>query len=370
MDNKREKFVENRIFISAGEVSGDLHISYIVNKMRAIDKDAKFYGVAGHFSKDEGVEIIQDIENLAVMGFAEALKKYKYLKAKAQEYIDFIKKNHINKVILVDYGGFNLKFLKLLKSEAPSVEVYFYIPPKLWVWGENRIKDLKLADHILVIFPWEVPFYKKHGVDAIYFGNPFSEKYERVERKGDKILLLPGSRRGEIERIIPTMLQLVKLDSSKKFLLKLSEEKHLSWINEDLKSYPNLEVTFTKSLKNCVKESQVSVAASGTVTLELALLGIPTVVVYKTSLLNEIIALHILKIKLVSLPNLALGRMVFPELLQKNCNPDRILKEIDKILGEKERVDREIEEIRGALAGKDILKSYAMYILERKEDGK
>lgn len=186
-----------KIFVSAGEVSGDLHLSYLVKNILEIDSSVKFYGAAGDLSRAAGVEIVQDIKELAVMGFVEGLKKYSFLKKRAKEYLNFIKENKIDKVILVDYGGFNLAFLKLLKSEVPEVEVYFYIPPKLWVWGEKRINTLKLADHILVIFPWEVEFYKKHGIKAVYYGNPFSEKYHLIENRGDKILLLPGSRKQE-----------------------------------------------------------------------------------------------------------------------------------------------------------------------------
>ena len=131
-----------KIFVSTGEVSGDLHLSYLVKNILKIDSTVKFYGTAGEHCREAGVEITQDIKNLAVMGFTEALKKYRYLKKKAKEYLEFIKENKIDKVILVDYGGFNLAFLKLLKKEVPHVEVYYYIPPKLWVWGKKRIETL------------------------------------------------------------------------------------------------------------------------------------------------------------------------------------------------------------------------------------
>ena len=169
-----------KFFVSTGEVSGDLHLSYLVKAIHQENKNIKFYGVAGEHSKVQGVEVIQDITELAIMGFTEIIKKYSFLKKKANEYIEFIKKEKIDKVILVDYGGFNLKFLELLKKEVPEVEVFYYIPPKLWIWGKGRIKKLVKADHIMVIFPWEVDFYKKEGVKVIYFGNPFVDKYSVV----------------------------------------------------------------------------------------------------------------------------------------------------------------------------------------------
>ncbi len=352
-----------KIFVSTGEVSGDLHLSYLVKNMSKIDNSVEFYGVAGDHSREAGVNVIQDIKELAVMGFVEGLKKYSFLKKKAVEYLEFIKKNQIKKVILVDYGGFNLAFLKLLKKEVPNVEVYFYIPPKLWVWGEKRIKTLKLADHILVIFPWEVDFYKKHGVDAVYYGNPFSEKYSLIEERGDKILLLPGSRKQEIKSLLPVMLEVVKSKPEKTFILKLHSEKSFEWIEEDLLKYPNLLIETNKKLEDAVKESEVAIAASGTVTLELSLMGIPTIVLYKTSAINAFIARHILKLGLVSLPNLTLNKEVYPELLQERCTSKEIIFYLNLIKSKEDKINREIKEIREKLSGKDVVKNYGEYIL-------
>lgn len=352
-----------KIFVSTGEVSGDLHLSYLVKNMLKIDNSVEFYGVAGDHSREVGVNVIQDIKDLAVMGFVEGLKKYSFLKKKAVEYLEFIKKNQIEKVILVDYGGFNLAFLKLLKKEVPNVEVYFYIPPKLWVWGEKRIKTLKLADHILVIFPWEVDFYKKHGVDAVYYGNPFSEKYSLIEERGDKILLLPGSRKQEIKSLLPVMLEVVKSKPEKTFILKLHSEKSFEWIEDDLLKYPNLLIETNKKLEDAVKESEVAIAASGTVTLELSLMGIPTIVLYKTSAINAFIARHILKLGLVSLPNLTLNKEVYPELLQERCTSKEIIFYLNLIKSKGDKINREIKEIREKLSGKDVVKNYGEYIL-------
>lgn len=360
----------NKFFVSTGEVSGDLHLSYIVKSITKLEPKCKFFGVAGKHSKEAGVEVIQDINELAIMGFVEVLKKYGFLKKKAREYVDFIKKEHIEKVILVDYGGFNLKFLELIKKEAPKVKIYYYIPPKLWVWGEKRIEKLKLVDHIIVIFPWEVEFYKKHGVDVVYYGNPFYEKYHFQEREGDAILLLPGSRKQEIESIFPIMEEYIEKSPEKKFILKLSNRDHMKWITGDLKKYKNLKIEWEGSLKGCVKRSAVAVATSGTVTLELALMGIPTVVVYKTSILNEIIARFFIKFTYVSLPNLVLGREIFPELLQKKCNSKGIATEVEKILNNKNEINMEIQKVREALAGENILEKYGKFILKGHEDGK
>lgn len=355
-----------KIFVSTGEVSGDLHLSYLVKKAKEENPKVEFVGVAGRHSESVGVEVIQDINELAVMGFAEAIKKYSFLKNKANEYLEFIKKENIKKVIMVDYGGFNLKFLELLKKEIKDIEVFYYIPPKLWIWGEKRIKKLRLADHIMVIFPWEVDFYKKHNIDAVYFGNPFVEKYIPVKEKGENILLLPGSRKQEIQSLLPEMLKVVKGNEGKHYLLKLSSKEHLKWIEEDLSAYKNLKVNYDLSLKEAVEKSCIAIAASGTVTLELALLGLPTIVVYKTSFLNYFIAKYILKVGYISLPNLTLNEEVFPELIQKKCNGNEIEIKMKEILSNLEVVNKNIERIREKLSGDDITKRYAEFLLKGK----
>ena len=355
-----------KYFVSTGEISGDLHLSYLVNAMNKIDDNTSFFGVAGRHSKEAGVTIIQDIDELAVMGIWEALKKYKFLKNKVYEYIDFIKKEDIKKVILIDYGGFNLKFMELLQKEIKDIEIYYYIPPKVWIWGEKRVKKLRNVDHIVVIFPWEVDFYKKHGIDVVYYGNPFLDIYKRIENREEKILLLPGSRKKEVQNLLPIMLEVVKSLKKSKFILKLAKKEHLEWVNIDINKYENLEIIEDRSLAEVVKQSKYAIAASGTVILELALLGLPGVVIYKIDVLSGFIAKYILKLKYVSLPNLALDREVYKELLQEECNRDNILEAIQNIEENKGYFEEQIGEIIQKLGGENIIKKYAKFFLRGK----
>ncbi|MDR3260002.1 MAG: lipid-A-disaccharide synthase [Fusobacteriaceae bacterium] len=362
----REK--NKKYFVSTGEVSGDLHLSYLIEEVKKIDENAMFYGVIGKYSKRAGAEMVQDIKDLAIMGFTEILTKYRMLKKKAFEYIDFIKKNEIKNVILVDYGGFNLKFLELLKKEIPDIIIYYYIPPKLWVWGKNRIKKLKMANHIMVIFPWEVTFYDENKIQVTYFGNPFIEKYKVIERSNDKILLLPGSRKQEITKLFPELLKLIDKRSEEKFLLKLSSKDHFEWLNINNKKYENLEITFDKTLNECIRESKIAICASGTVTLELALMGLPAIVIYKTGLINAFIARTFLNIGFVSLPNITVNREVYPELLQEQCDARNIERELDDILNNplrKKIIEDGMVEVRKKLQNDNdnIIENYGKYIL-------
>lgn len=359
-----------KFFVSCGEASGDLHLSYLVKSINSRYENVEFFGVAGEKSEKEGVKILQNIDELAIMGFTEILKKYKFLKNKAQDYINFIRENDIKNVILIDYGGFNLKFLEMLKKEIEHIKVFYYIPPKIWIWGEKRIHKLKLADHIMVIFPWEVDFYKKHNVNAIYYGNPFSDIYKKNEKSGEKILLLPGSRKQEILSMIPIFLEIIKALKDKNFVLKLNSLNDLIYTKE-IEKQKNIEITIEKSLKDITKECELGIATSGTVTLELALLNLPTIVVYKTSAINYFIAKYILKVGYISLPNLIANLEIFPELIQNKCNSKEIIKNIGLIQKNKELVFSKIEEMREKIAGKAVIGSYADFLMEKKyEDTK
>lgn len=353
-----------KFFVSVGEPSGDLHLSYLVNAIKNENKDISFVGMAGDHCRKAGVEIIQEIKDIAVMGFWEAIKKYSFLKKKIDEYIVYIEKNEIENVILVDYGGFNLKLLKALKEKLPNVKVYYYIPPKVWVWGKKRVKTLKLVDEIVVIFPWEVDFYKEYNMDVTYYGNPFIDLYPRQEKLGDKILLLPGSRRSEIGKLLPIYLEVAKELKDEKFLLKLASKEQFIQYNEEIKNYKNIQVEYEMGLIEAAKNSKYAIAASGTVVLELAVLGLPGVVVYKIDKLSELIGRYILKLKYVSLPNLALDREVYRELLQQDCTKENIINEINKIDNNPQKFQDEITEIIESLGGKDIINQYAEFFIQ------
>jgi lipid-A-disaccharide synthase len=263
---------------------------------------------------------------------------------------------------MVDYGGFNLAFLKILKREIKDIKVFYYIPPKLWVWGEWRIRKLKLADEILAIFPWEVEFYKKKNIEAVYFGNPLADLRKEVESFGESILLLPGSRRQEILSLFPVMNKCAEIMKEKKFILKLADRGDLRFISE---LADNIEVDFDSTLEEICSKCKIAIAASGTVTLELALMGLPSIVVYKTSKINEFIARRIINVKYVSLPNLVKNSEVYKELLQKNMSAENIIKEIVNIEADYENKKKELKDIRERLGGIKIISKYAAYIAER-----
>ena len=215
----------------------------------------------------------------------------------------------------------------------------------------------------MVIFPWEVDFYKKHGVDAIYFGNPFTDFYKKVERTGDKILLLPGSRKQEIFSMLPVFKKIIEDKQEEKFILKLNSKQDLKF-TEEFDKYKNLEIVVDKKLKDIVTDCKLSFATSGTVTLELALLGLPSIVVYKTTWLNYFIAKYILKIGYISLPNLILNDEIFPELVQRDCEAKNIESHMEKILKNIRETENKIELMRKKVEGEAVVDSYADFLVK------
>lgn len=380
------KMKTKKIFISCGEMSGDLHASYIVEEMRKKNKNTEFFGVVGDKSIKAGVKAINHIKNNDIMGFVEALKKYRYFTKKAGEYLEFIRKNGIETVIFVDFGGFNLKFFELLKKKIQEkklqdLKMIYYIPPKVWAWGKKRIEKLKKFDDVIVIFPFEKEYYdnglKKDGSKGLkveYFGNPFVDKYEFSDELGEKILLLPGSRRQEMEKFLPVIIELIKNEKVKneKFLMKLASKEHLKYIESfekehkiNISKIPNLEITFDE-IKKIRKDCKFAIATSGTVTFEISLMGLPVVVVYKTSRINAFIARNIVKIKYITLTNLNANKEIFKELLQEDFSVEKLLEEIEIMEKNKEKIVLELKNERKKLGNSGVLEKIANYLLKDK----
>ena len=380
------KMKTKKIFISCGEMSGDLHASYIVEEMRKKNKNTEFFGVVGDKSIKAGVKAINHIKNNDIMGFVEALKKYRYFTKKAGEYLEFIRKNGIETVIFVDFGGFNLKFFELLKKkiqekELQDLKMIYYIPPKVWAWGKKRIEKLKKFDDVIVIFPFEKEYYdnglKKDGSKGLkveYFGNPFVDKYEFSDELGEKILLLPGSRRQEIEKFLPVIIEVIKNERVKneKFLMKLASKEHLKYVESFEKEHkinvskiPNLEITFDE-IKKIRKDCKFAIATSGTVTFEISLMGLPVIVVYKTSRINAFIARNIVKIKYITLTNLNANKEIFKELLQEDFSVEKLLEEIEIMEKNKEKIVLELKNERKKLGNSGVLEKIANYLLKDK----
>jgi len=338
-----------RYFFSAGEASGDLHASNLINSLKKIDPDADFRFFGGDLmakAARKNPEIHYEMMN--VMGFSEVLRKLPTLLKNLRTAKRIVAEYRPDVLILVDYPSFNLKLAKY--AHSLGIKVDYFISPKVWAWKEYRVKKIKKwVDNLYSILPFEVGFYKRHGYNVTYVGNPSVQEVEYsmghlpprkhfVERQGfeDKekpiIALLPGSRKGEIRNNLPIMIAAAKRFPDFQYAVAAAPavpEKFYREVAQD----PGLQVVFGAT-PTLLKYSQAAIVTSGTATLETALIGTPQVVCYRGNgrKLTYRLMEKLLKVKYVSLPNLIVNNTVVPELLLHNCTPTTIARELSPLL--------------------------------------
>jgi lipid-A-disaccharide synthase len=339
---------ELNLMIIAGEVSGDILGAELVSELKKLDNNLKIVGIGGDRMKQSGVEIIYHINRLAFMGFAEVVKHLPFIKKVQRDLIRIIKERKIRNIVLIDYPGFNLNFARKIKPLG--VKILYYVSPQIWAWGGGRIKRIKnLVRKMFVVFPFEEKLYKDAGVEVEFVGHPLPErinKYDFLPREKffrmhnldlskEILLILPGSRKHEVERIFPAVIEAA---------LKLSREFNLqpvvagaSGIDEELfgKLYNSEEYIVVKDRNyELMRYSKFGIIKSGTSTLEAALFGLPMVIVYKTSLLTYFIGKNLASIESIGMANIISGENVVPELIQDKVNPDSVYTEAKKILSD------------------------------------
>jgi lipid-A-disaccharide synthase len=333
-----------KYFLIAGEQSGDLHGSNLVKGLFKADPKAEICCWGGDLMEDAGARLLVHYRKLAFMGFVAVLKNLgsirKNMELCKQQIMDF----NPQVVIFIDYPGFNLRIAKFAKKSG--FRTFYYISPKLWAWNEKRVKKIKeFIDRMFIIFPFEVDFYKKHGIIVEYQGNPLTDETEkritsfssvedvRIElglSEKPVIALLAGSRRLEIEFVLPEMLKMVRYFTDYQFVLagvkNIPDELYTNIIGD--KPVILIKERTYEILYIC----QAALVTSGTATLEAALHNAPQVVCYKGDFLSMIIGWLVIKVKYISLVNLIMQEEVVRELVQYDLTEKRLLKELNDIL--------------------------------------
>lgn len=311
-----------KIFISAGEPSGDLYGSLIAKELLAIDQNLEISCIGADQLKESGVNVIRNSQDLTTFGFYEGIKNYWRIKKIYQEVLDYLDSFRPDIFLPIAFGGFNLKLAHSMKKN--KTKIVYFAPPQLWAWGKWRTKELrKNTDKVICLFPFEEKFFQDLGVKAIYLGNPLSDYVEsqankpasvlnRIPKDSKIITFMPGSRKEEIARHLPLMLEIFQ---------KLRDEivKVYGLVIID-KSYslPKIDnLFFTKEEKyQIMANSNLIVLSSGTASLEAAILGVPHIAVYRLSLPTYLIARALVKIRRFSLPNIILQEDIIPEFIQ------------------------------------------------------
>lgn len=307
-----------RYFIIAGEESGDLHGSRLVEAIHERDREAEILGMGGDRMQQAGMTLWKHYGEMAVMGIFDVLSKIFQFKKLLSECEQEIRSFSPDRVILIDYGGFNLRIAK--RMQPFDLEVHYYIVPKVWAWNEKRYKTLRdYTDHCHVIFPFEEEYFRAKGVNASYVGNPVKEKIDQYRRdhqapdKKAQVALLPGSRKQEIRKVLPKLLEWSNTRTDLQFVLALNKSAKPFLDEVDIPKHVEIVYDDTYSV---LDHSELAIVTSGTATLETALLNVPQVVVYRTGLLNYRLGRAFIKVKYLSPVNLILDREVVPELIQ------------------------------------------------------
>lgn len=354
-----------KYYLIAGERSGDLHGSNLLNSLGKLNSNASFRGIGGDQMQNSGLEVVIPYSKLAFMGFWEVFKNLftikKYLKATQKDLLEY----QPDVLILIDYPGFNLRMAKFAKTHG--IKVYYYISPKIWAWNTKRaFKIKKWVDKMFTILPFETEFYRAYGIEVDYVGNPvvdavnnysFDDNYcQQFELDPNKtIAVLPGSRSQEVKSFIKYIIDIANRLKDHDFAV--SQVDNLpSELYDPLKGTSNIKL-IKENTYDLLKNSRAAIVTSGTATLETAIIGIPQVVCYKTSAITYAIAKRVVKVKFISLVNLIANREVVRELIQDELSTKNLMFELLKIIGEtKERTNMlsDYEQLRYALGTESV----------------
>ncbi len=333
-----------KFYVISGEASGDLHAADLIRELKKNIPSAEFRAWGGDLMKQEGATIVKHYRDLAFMGFTEVIMNLRTILSN----IDFCKKDLLeynpDAIILVDYPGFNLRIAQFAKEKGFTV--YYYISPQVWAWKSSRvIKIKKVVKKMFVILPFETAFYKKFNYDVDYVGHPLPDviarkrnyfssrdQFTKSNALNEKpiIALLPGSRKQEIESMLPLMLSVKNDFPDYQFVIAGAPSQSLNFYKQFLINHDISVVT--DATYELLSHATAALVTSGTATLETALLNVPQVVCYKGGRISYMIAKSLVKIKFISLVNLILDREVVRELIQDDLNKMNIEKELKKIL--------------------------------------
>lgn len=369
-----------RILISAGEASGDLHAGAVTRAIKQLDPEAEVFGMGGDRLREAGGEVLFDIKDHSLMGFVEVLKKLPDVWKLRNAFIDLMEARKPDVLLTIDYPGFNMRLAKLAKERG--IKVVYFIAPQVWAWRPGRAAGVaKATDKIACIFPFEYDLYKSYGADIEFVGHPLVDtvkpslsRKEAEELAGKRtghplILLMPGSRTMEIQRLLPVMLDAAKILKQKRPELEFAMPRAATIPKEELAApikAAGLDVTLTEGHNyDIMSVADLAIATSGTVTLEAALCGLGCPILYKSSPVSFWIAKRVVEIPHIGLPNIVAGRLIEPELLQDECKPEKIAAMVLELL-ETERyrqLQQDLHEVREKLGKPGAVKRVAELVL-------
>ena len=356
-----------RVLMIAGEASGDLHGSAVVRALKVLSPSVDVAGVGGDRMRREGMELVRDIADLGFMGFVEVLRNLGTIRDLKRMLIGELERRRPDVVVLIDYPGFNLRFAREAKSRG--IPVLYYISPQVWAWHRGRVKKMRsLVDRMKVVFPFEVEIYRNEGIDVEFVGHPLAEhigtsctRAEFFRRNGldpsEKLLgLFPGSRRQEIERILPVISRAADLlCTGRELQVAIGVAPNLG--KEFVGRFTGAgsrAVMVEDGTYDLMAYADAAIVTSGTATLEAGWFGTPMAVVYRTSPLTYCIGRLLVDIRSIGLVNIVAGKSIVPEFIQGAMTAGKLSEAVGRFLDDESlaaSVRRELSVIREKLGG-------------------
>lgn len=356
---------QKRLMIIAGEVSGDHHGAHLVRQLKELDRWVRFVGIGGNGMREQGVELLHTIDELAVLGLVEVIRHYPAIRRIFFDCVRYARDHRPDAVILIDYPGFNIRFAKRMKKLG--IPVIYYISPQIWAWGQHRKKVIaNCVNKMLVFFDFEKDFYTDTGLDVTFVGHPLVESVEpalsrtsfytrnNIDMHKPLVGLLPGSRKNEIRSILPIMIesayQISLRNPQIQFVLPIGPAIPRERIDDILENTHREKIRNLHIAEHQVHEtmaySDIVMVASGTATLETACFATPMVIIYKVNYITSILARLLIRIPYIGLVNVVAGEKIIPEFLQHEARPKLISACVESFINNPKKLDEKRSQLK------------------------
>ncbi len=371
------------IYFVAGEVSADNHGAALMRSLRELDSDLQFVGRGGpHMQEIAGKRLKNWIGDSAVLGLWEVIRKYGYFRQQFRKTLNEIEESKPDRVVLIDYPGFNLRLARALRTQSAQRKIIYYISPQVWAWNRGRItKMARFLDLVLCIFPFEAELYNESGLRAVFVGHPVIERLETeriyTKRDPDLIGLFPGSRLREVRKIFPLLLEAANLLKRRKPSLRFevgasspelaSETQKMIDSKSPDRQMIHIKVGETAAI---MQRAFAGIVASGSATLEAAYFRLPFVLIYKVAWPTYLAARLVVTVKYLGMPNVLANKEVVPEFIQHRAKPNLIVKAVWRLMENPEaraRMIAEFDEIVGKMGKGEASEKAARAIIGRSD---
>ena len=346
-----------KIFILTGEASGDKLASKVISHLKKIRPDIEYLSVGGEYLKALNIKSLYNLNEVTYLGFTSVLLNIFKIKKKINETVNEIIKYNPQILFSVDSPDFTLRVVKAVKKINPNIKTIHLVAPQVWVWREQRVKKFKkFLDHMLLLFPFEKKYFDKESINSTFIGHPLlvDDNKSKIDvsqiiKENKKIFsIFPGSRASEINVLTPILFNFIKMMNKKYkdlFFVFHSTGEHVKKIQNLLlkEGFKNCGAISDEKVKSHIlKASIFAVAKSGTISLEICNAKVPSIIIYKINLINFLIVKMLVKVNFANIINIAAKKEIIPELLQSKCNSKNIYNTVDKLLSNKDELEKQI----------------------------